>query len=158
MIRNPGAGRPALPRPGWAVWAALAVGAFAGAEARYGLVQAFPARTGFMDWTTLGINTGASLALGFLTAWWLSRPRTPLWLKAALGPGFLGSFSTFSALALTLDLSLAAGRHGTWLIYLALSLVCGLAAAAAGLWLGTRTGAAAAGKPRQRRRRPDAAS
>ena len=153
MTPATGTGRPGPPRPGWPVWAAVAAGAFTGTEARYGLLQLFPPRDGSPDWATLGINTGASLVLGFLTSWWLTRPRTPFWLKAGLGPGLLGSFSTFSALALSLELPLGTGRHGLWISYLALSLVGGLAAAAAGLWLGARAGAPAA----RRRRSPGGA-
>ncbi|MCC9196039.1 CrcB family protein [Arthrobacter sp. zg-Y820] len=154
MTPQPGTGRPGAPRLGWPVWAAVAAGAFAGAEARYGLLQVFAPEPGSVDWATLGINAGASLALGFLTSWWLSRPQTPFWLKAGLGPGFLGSFSTFSALALSLELPLSAGRHGVWISSLTLSLAGGLAAAAAGLWLGSRAGAAAAVRRRSVRRHP----
>ena len=141
-----------LPELGWRVWTAVAAGAFAGAEARYGLLLLFPPAPGSPDWTTLGINAGASLALGFLTSWWLSGAQAPFWLRAGLGPGFLGTFSTFSSLALSLEIPLGAGRHGEWMSYLALSLVFGLAAAAAGLWLGFRAGAAG-----RRRRSPGAA-
>ncbi|WP_341393596.1 fluoride efflux transporter FluC [Arthrobacter sp. G119Y2] len=148
----PGA-QPTSPDLGWRVWTAVAAGAFAGAEARYGLLLLFPPAPGSTDWTTLGINAGASLALGFLTSWWLSHAPAPFWLRAGLGPGFLGTFSTFSALALSLELPLGTGLHGEWVSYLALSLVCGLAAAAAGLRLGSRAGAAAA----RRRRSPGTA-
>lgn len=141
---HPSGARPTRPNLGWRVWTAVAAGAFAGAEARYGLLLLFPPETGSTDWTTLGINAGASLALGFLTSWWLSSPQSPFWLRAGLGPGFLGTFSTFSSLALSLELPLGTGRHGEWISYLALSLISGLAAAAAGLWLGSRAGAAAA--------------
>ena len=136
-------------RLGWQVWAAVAAGAFLGAEGRYWLLEAFPPAPAAIDWTTLGINIGASLLLGFLTSQWLRQPAAPFWLKAGLGPGLLGSFSTFSALALTVEDSLARGRPGVWLAYLLLSVAGGLAAAAAGLWLGNR-----AGGPFRRRKAP----
>lgn len=147
MTERPGTPPAALPRLGWPVWVAVAAGAFAGGLARYGLLQLFPPESTTLDWTTLGINAGASLALGFLTSWWLTRPLAPFWLKAGLGPGLLGSFSTFSAVALSLELPLAAGRHDLWIAYLVLTLAGGFGAAAAGLWLGGRAGAAT--RPRQ---------
>ena len=127
-------------RPGPAVWAAVAAGGLAGTEARYGLLTAFPPDVLALDWTTLGINAAASLVLGFLTSRWLFSPSAPLWLRAGLGPGFLGSFSTFSALALHLDQLLVAERAGAFLLYLLLSLVLGLLAAGAGLALGRLAG------------------
>lgn len=93
-----------------------------------------------VDWITLGINAAASLLLGFLTARWLFTPSVPLWVRAGPGPGFLGSFSTFSALALHLDQLLAAGLPMTFALYLLLSMVLGLLAAAAGLTLGRLSG------------------
>ena len=46
--------------------------------------------------STLIINVVGAIALGFLTArlWPTARP----WVRAGLGPGLLGSFTTFSAL------------------------------------------------------------
>ena len=67
-----------------------------------------------------------------LTTLWIARPRTAFWLRAGLGPGLLGSFTTFSALALAVDQLFRSGFHAVWLAYLALSLVLGLGAAAAG--------------------------
>jgi CrcB protein len=124
--------------PGWQAWAAVAVGGLAGSEARYLLTMIFPPDPDAFDLTTFIINIAASAALGFLTAWWLFRPQVPFWLRAGLGPGLLGSFSTFSALALSIGTLLESGRHGTWLLYAGLSTIVGLAAAGAGLAAGGR--------------------
>ena len=123
--------------PGWQVWTAVAVGGLAGSEARYLLTRLFPADPGAFDTTILTINVAASAALGFLTSWWLLRPAVPFWLRAGLGPGLLGSFSTFSALALSIGSLLESGRHGAWLLYAGLSTAAGLAAAGAGLAAGS---------------------
>lgn len=131
-------GSPRKRLPGWHVWAAVAAGGAAGAECRYLLTLAFPPDPSGFDATTFSINVAASAALGVLTSWWLVRPDTPLWLRAGLGPGLLGSFSTFSALSLTTANLLQSGRHGTWLLYAGLSTVAGLAAAGAGLVAGAR--------------------
>lgn len=133
-----GTHRPDL--PGWKAWAAVAAGGLAGAEARYLLTLAFDAGPGAFDAATFAINVSASAALGFLTSWWLFRPAVPFWLKAGLGTGLLGSFSTFSALALTLERQLAASAHGAWILYAGTSTAAGLLAAGAGLWAGARLG------------------
>ena len=65
-------------------------------------------------------------------------PVAPHWLKAGLGAGLLGVFTTFSALAVSL-VTLADADE--WLLgagYLAVSLVAGLGAATRGLFLGRR--------------------
>jgi fluoride exporter len=122
------------------VWLAVAGGGLAGTEARYFLGLAAPDSPSGVPWTTLAVNVLGSLVLGFLTTWWAVRPGTPFWLRAALGPGLLGSFTTFSAVALSVNMLAAGGRHPAWLLYLGLSLLLGLAAAAGGLALGRRLG------------------
>ena len=51
-------------------------------------------------WSTLIVNVVGSLVLGFLVArvW----PIAPDWLRAGLGAGVLGSFTTFSAVAVAM--------------------------------------------------------
>lgn len=130
------------PVPGWQAWVALAVGAFIGTELRYGLGLLFPEPTGGVPWTTLSINVAGSFVLAALTSLWMARPHTSFWLRAGIGPGLLGSFTTFSALVSTLDQLARQGFHTTWILYLGLSLLFGLAAAAAG-W---KAGKAVSGK------------
>ena len=106
--------------PAGRAWLAVAVGGLAGTELRYGLGLAFPDTPGAVPWATL----------------WMARPRTAFWLRAGLGPGLLGSFTTFSAVALSLDQSVRAGNYPIAIAYLFLSLLLGLGAAG----LGWRTG------------------
>jgi CrcB protein len=122
--------RPGL--PAWRAWAAVAVGGLLGTELRYGAGLLFPEAAGAVQWTTLVINVVGSFVLATLTTIWIARPRTAFWLRAGLGPGLLGSFTTFSALVISIDQQFRAGFHATWLAYLGLSLVLGLGAAAAG--------------------------
>lgn len=84
--------------------------------------------------STLVVNTVGSFILGFLVArvW----PRSPAWLRAGLGAGLLGSFTTFSALAVSLVSLTAAGEWMPALLYLVATLILGLAAAWSGLRLG----------------------
>ncbi len=87
-------------------------------------------------WATLAVNTTGAFCLGLLLTLLLEiRPPTP-YLRPALGTGFLGAFTTFSAVAGTTDLLAASGRWATAAGYVAASIVAGLSAALAGLILG----------------------
>ena len=86
--------------------------------------------------STLIINVVGAFTLGLLTArvWPHARP----WVRAGLGPGLLGSFTTFSAFAVAL-VSLASSDE--WILgalYLVATLALGLGAAWAGLRAGSR--------------------
>ncbi len=63
-------------------------------------------------------------------------PSAPPWLKAGLGPGLIGTFTTFSALIVSLLTLTHAGMPLLAVLYLLVSLVGGLLAAALGLRLG----------------------
>ncbi|TBN58012.1 CrcB family protein [Glaciihabitans arcticus] len=86
--------------------------------------------------STLLINIAGSFALALLVAR-LWPTATPV-LRAALGPGLLGTFTTFSAVAVALVSLSAAGEWMPALAYLAATLIGGLAAAFLGLRLGRR--------------------
>ncbi|WP_454698911.1 fluoride efflux transporter FluC [Arthrobacter humicola] len=122
----------ALGSAGWRAWTAVALGALVGTELRYGLGVLFPEPAGAIPWTTLAINVCGSFVLAAITTLWIARPRTAFWLRAGIGPGLLGSFTTFSAVVFSVDQQARSGQHLTWLTYLGLSLVLGLGAAAAG--------------------------
>ncbi len=122
----------------WKVWTGVGCGAFLGTEARYLIGLAIPETSGSVPWTTLAVNIAGSVILGYLTARWVVRP-APFWLRAAVGPGILGSFTTFSSIMLTLTMLSTDGSILLAATYLALSVVLGLGAAAAGLWLGMRS-------------------
>lgn len=133
-------------------WLAVAAGGLAGSELRYGLGLAFPDPVNAVPWTTLCINVAGSFVLATLTTVWMARPHTAFWLRAGLGPGLLGSFTTFSAVVFAVDQLARAGQHPVWAAYLLLSLVLGLLAAGLGWRLGkllTRrtTDALAGGRP-----------
>ena len=138
-MKKPGA-------PGRLALLAVAAGGLLGSELRYGLGLAFPDPAGAMPWTTLWINVAGSFILAALTTLWIARPHTAFWLRAGLGPGLLGSFTTFSAVVFAVDQSWRANIHLVSVAYLGLSLLLGLGAAAAG-WrtgklLADRSGAA----------------
>ena len=114
-------------RPTWHELLAVALGALVGTGARL----AIDTLVGQPE-STLAINVAGSFALGLLVArlWSSAAP----WLRAGLGAGLLGSFTTFSALTVTL---VTLGPTWGAALYLGLSVVLGLAAAWAGLRLGS---------------------
>jgi fluoride exporter len=126
---------------GWRAWAAVAAGGLVGTELRYGLGVLFPETAGAVPWTTLGINVAGSFVLGMLTTIWIARPHTAFWLRAAIGPGLLGSFTTFSAVVGSVDQLARGGLHAVWVLYLSLSVLLGLGAAAGGWKAGKAFGA-----------------
>ena len=88
--------------------------------------------------STLLVNISGAFVLGLLVAalW----PRVPGWVRVGLGPGILGSFTTFSAVAVSV---VALAQNGDLLaaaLSIALSIGFGMLAAWAGLALGARLG------------------
>lgn len=79
------------------------------------------------------INAFGSFLLGFLVAGIWTRPRTPTWMKLAIGPGLLGGFTTFSGVMLQ---ALLVQNPWATAGYLALSIGTSLFAALLGIWLG----------------------
>ena len=116
---------------------AVVVGGALGTALRFGIDTAIPHTDDAFPLSTLIINTIGAFVLALLVArlW----PLAPSWIRAGLGAGLLGSFTTFSALAVSLVSLTGAGEWMTAVGYLALSLVLGLGAAALGLSLGRPT-------------------
>ena len=111
----------------------VAVGGSAGACTRYGLGLLAPDGPGGLPLATLLTNLVGCLLLGLL----VGRRPDDVVLRPLLGTGFLGGFTTMSALALEAD-RLLVDRPQVALGYLALSTVGGLLCVAAGLRLGRR--------------------
>jgi CrcB protein len=116
---------------------AVAVGGLIGTGLRLACDLAFPHGDGEFPVETLIVNLVGSFVLGWLVGGLWTRPTTPRWLKAALGSGVIGSFTTLSAVMASL---LVLTREGEpWLggVYLLVSVLGGLAVAAAGLRIGS---------------------
>jgi fluoride exporter len=111
---------------------AVAAGGALGTLLRWGgLTLAAPlART--FPWVTLAENVAGAFLLGWVTGAVIRRRPDAHILHLFLGPGLLGSFTTFSALAL--DAVVLGPEAGA--LYLTLSVGGGIAAAGAGLGLG----------------------
>lgn len=82
-----------------ASWFAVAAGAAIGTSARYGLDLLVPHPLDAFPWSTFAINVVGSFALAWLAA--AAWDRVPEWVRAGLGAGLLGSFTTFSAVMIS---------------------------------------------------------
>ncbi len=114
-------------------------GGIVGTALRLLLDTVVPHTDGQFPVSTFVINISGSFVLGVLVSGlWLRN--VPSIVKAGIGPGLLGSFTTFSALVLAEVLLVQADPVGAAIaaLYLVLSLGLGLGAAFAGLVLGSR--------------------
>lgn len=118
----------------------VAAGGAVGAIARWGVQGGGEPTIGGDVWRTVAINVIGCFAIGVLVAWLTRRPTrfdnaAGVWskrLRAFIGIGFLGGFTTFSAYA---GDAVELMRQGSWagaLAYLAGTLVLCLVAVALG--------------------------
>ncbi|HEY1015537.1 MAG TPA: fluoride efflux transporter CrcB [Herpetosiphonaceae bacterium] len=116
--------------------ALIALGAVAGANARYWLGRwvagVWP---GAFPLATLLINLSGSLALGGLAGWPKAQAAWGGGLALLLGVGFLGAYTTFSTFSVELARLLQDGRTALALGYGLASAVGGVLAAAVGFRL-----------------------
>jgi CrcB protein len=86
--------------------------------------------------STLLINVVGSLVLSILVSrlW----PVAPGWVRAGLGPGLVGGFTTFSAVMVSMVTLAASSQILLALGYLVATLVLGFGAAALGFRIGWR--------------------
>jgi CrcB protein len=117
---------------------AVFVGGMLGTAARFGVDSLFPHSITEPSWNTIIVNVVGSFALGMLTGTLWIRPSTPAWLKAGLGAGVLGSFTTFSAVALGTSMAVMSGHFEVAIIDLGFALIWGLLAAILGIFVGTK--------------------
>ena len=106
----------------------VAIAGAAGALCRYGIgvaagVQSFP-------WPTLAVNSAGSFLLGLLLAGGSGRLSDTV--VVMLSVGFLGAFTTFSTFSYETQTLLRTGRGAAALLYVALSVLLGIAGAAVG--------------------------
>lgn len=78
----------------------VALAGACGALLRFLLGEIFPEPGMKFPWITFSINVAGSAALGLVTGVVHCLPRTPRWVMPTVGTGFLGSFTTFSAVIL----------------------------------------------------------
>jgi len=113
---------------------AVGIGGFLGAASRYGVGLWIPAAGGFPI-GTLAINLLGSLFLAWFFTVTLTRITVHPHHKLAIGTGFTGAFTTFSAFSVeTLGL-MEQARYGLALSYVLASLLGGIGLAAIGVRL-----------------------
>ncbi|MBK5111076.1 MAG: CrcB family protein [Thermoleophilia bacterium] len=103
----------------------------AGVLARYGISSAFHGDA--LPWATVAINVAGSFLLGILlvvSGDWISTQ-----LRVTIGVGFLGGFTTFSTFSNQAWVDIEAGEPMRAFVYIAVSVMLGLLAAAAGFYL-----------------------
>ncbi|MDQ2661873.1 MAG: CrcB family protein [Actinomycetota bacterium] len=116
---------------------AVAIGGLLGTGLRLAFDLAFPHDDGAFPLETLLVNLGGTFVLGWLVGGLWTRRRMPHWLKAGLGAGVLGSFTTLSSVMAALVVLSREGEHATAALYLGVSIVGGLVVAAIGLRFGS---------------------
>ncbi|TFV51829.1 fluoride efflux transporter CrcB [Blastococcus sp. TF02A-35] len=121
-----------------------ALGGALGALARWGLAELLPTSPPGWPWATLLVNLTGCLLLGLLAAVLAARAPDSPWARPFLGVGVLGGFTTYSTFAVETVQLAEAGAAGTAVAYVAVSVLGGVAAAAAG----TLTARRLAGGPR----------
>lgn len=117
---------------------AVAAGGVLGTGLRLVVDLSLPQGNADFPVATLLVNLAGAFVLGVLVAGIWRRESTPDWLKAGLGPGLLGSFTTLSALT---GWIVVLAHENAWLVgvsFLAVSVVAGLTAAALGMMVGFR--------------------
>lgn len=114
-------------RVSWRLVAAVAAGGALGSAARYGLAQAWPTPVQGFPWATFVTNVVGCLSIGLL----LGVHRSPA-VRAFVGTGLLGGFTTFSTYAVESDALRRAGQPLLAAGYVAGTVLTALCAA----WLG----------------------
>ena len=105
-----------------------------GSALRYGLSSWL---NQFYPWAavTFSANILGSLLIGLLMGWFIKWPHFEADLRLLLAIGFCGGFTTFSALALEQVNMIKNGATMHALVYMASTLILGVAAVFLGLWL-----------------------
>jgi fluoride exporter len=117
------------------VLAAVAFGGGAGTLLRVVVTRALPTGTNGFPWDTLAVNLSGSLILGFVVVTAVERLGPTRYFRPLIGTGFCGGLTTFSTFVVEVDLLVRAGRVGIAVLYVAASLVAGLALARTGVVL-----------------------
>jgi fluoride exporter len=122
----------------------VSFGSVVGGLARWGvtvLSVQLPGRS--FPWGTFFINILGSFLLGWFMTWLAKsfHPTEEAWLQAEdlrllVAVGFTGAFTTFSTYEYESHCMLRDGETGIGLAYLILSVVLGLLAVRAGVWMG----------------------
>jgi fluoride exporter len=115
---------------------AVAAGGVVGGCGRYGLDLLVPTKAAGFPWPTFAANVAGSFCLALLLVLALEVWPPTRFVRPFLAVGVLGSFTTFSTWMVEFDRLLADGAHLVASVYMASSVLAGLAAASLGLVIG----------------------
>jgi fluoride exporter len=119
------------------VLSAVAAGGACGALLRYGWMTFFPLQGTAMPWAVLTENVIGAFILGWILSVFTKKKGKHRYIRAYLGTGLIGSFTTFSGITMDMAFML---HNGSWLvmaIYTSISVTAGLLAAFAGFRIGS---------------------
>jgi len=122
-------------RPEPDVLAAIAVGGALGTLARYEVAQAIHVAKDTFPWPTFIVNMTGAFVLGLFLTVVLERFPPARYARAFFGIGFLGSFTTFSTMAVETVTLVKDHKAALGIGYLLTSVAVGLAVC----WLGVRS-------------------
>lgn len=115
---------------------ALAIGGVLGCWARYGLTLGIQRLAGArFPYATLTVNVVGSFLLAFLFVLTLERLTLAPAARTGVLTGGLGAFTTFSTFIMEAVMLIESGQPARAGVYLAGSVILGLAAAVGGVWL-----------------------
>lgn len=124
--------RAAGPGPARGVLLEVAVGGALGTAARYALGRLVPVAPRTFPTTTFTINVVGAFLLGTLIGWVARHRPDDVRLRALIGIGVLGGFTTFSTFAVETEQLLRAHCEGLAIAYVLGSVVVGTLAARLG--------------------------
>lgn len=119
--------------PSLALWVAVAGGL--GSLARYAVMVGLGPASARWPVSTVTVNLAGAAAIGLVVAVLASRGADSRW-RIVIATGFLGGFTTFSALALDTVALIERRAWAAIAAYLVVTIAGGVAACAGGLWLG----------------------
>lgn len=144
--------RPVRVRPPGKTLLAIGTGGMLGALARYGIGQSWSVGDGELPWPTVAINASGSLLLGMVVVLLLERWPPTRYVRAFVGIGVCGGYTTWSTFMTEAALLVRDGHAGLAAGHLAAGLVTGLAATYVGIGLARLLPAGTSGGPRETRR------
>ena len=115
--------------------AAIAVGGAVGAVARYEIAQLITVAPDGFPWATFWTNVSGAFVLGFFVTLVIERLPPTRYLRPFFAVGFLGSYTTFSTLAVETVLLVRDDHVALGVGYTLASVVAGLAVAYLGMVL-----------------------
>lgn len=118
----------------------VVVGGALGALARWGVGEVVPGDPDGFPLATLLVNVTGAFLIGVGGVWLIDRLPGAVHLRNLVLIGFLGAYTTFSAMALEGVLLIESGDVAVAMGYWLATLVLGMSAAVGGIWLG-RVGA-----------------